>query len=557
MKGKMKKLLAVLLTCGMMAALLAGCGSGTSSTSDESSGSSGGSSQEAEQSENDSEETSTDGVTKINVAVTKDITTLNPLKITGGVRAFVNYEIYEKLAYILDSELYMVMMKDYEKVNDNTYEVTIYDYIYDTLGNHITADDVIWCFEQSIANGEHTRIGIFSDIYKVDDYTIAFEMESSDEVVGSLWAAWDDVWIVSQASYEASSDQMSTDVYGTGPYKLKEYVASQYLVLEKNEDYWQTDESLWTPYSYANVDEIQYTYFGEAAQITIALQTGDVDMSQSVPTTELVYFEEGGENSDDYYLVTKVSDKGTSLLFNCDVSVPTGNENLRKAIAYAVDADGVLASTYTTKYGQRISAPASPLFSDYQSAWDDEPYFEYDLDTAKEYLAAFEEETGISASDLNLTILCMSANSTDAEIISGYLDALGIKTSLDVTDYSGFNEKNKDSSAWDLIVNPLAGGVYFCDQFWAENAEELQSHEGTDTFLVDDTFQELLYVACHESGHTEDDVNALRDYMNEICYKYGLYASYSVNVVPNTVTELVLNTWNYPVPGASTYVWNE
>ena len=56
----------------------------------------------------------------------------------------INRTLYE---YLIDrnefgGEMVGCMMKSYEKVGENTYNLTIYDYIYDTAGNHITASDV-------------------------------------------------------------------------------------------------------------------------------------------------------------------------------------------------------------------------------------------------------------------------------------------------------------------------------------------------------------------------------------------------------------------------------
>ena len=92
---------------------------------------------------------------------------------------------------------------------------------------------------------------------------------------------------------------MHTNPVGTGPYTVKEFISGSKIVLEADDNYWQTDDSLKSFRQLQNVQH-EYTNCGEPAQHVIALQTGDMDYSEIIPQESLASFDEGGEFSDSY-----------------------------------------------------------------------------------------------------------------------------------------------------------------------------------------------------------------------------------------------------------------
>ena len=94
--------------------------------------------------------------------------------------------------------------------------------------------------------------------------------------------------IVSKKAYEESADQMATSIVSTSPYMVTDFVPNVSITLEKNPNYWQTDESLQCPlYKDMTADKLSYTKISEAAQQTIALETGAVDVFEGISNTEI------------------------------------------------------------------------------------------------------------------------------------------------------------------------------------------------------------------------------------------------------------------------------
>ena len=69
--------------------------------------------------------------------------------------------VYERLgerSYYGSTDFIGVLMKDWKVSDDGyTYSIEIYDYIYDQDGNHMTADDIIWCLDMQANEANKTN----------------------------------------------------------------------------------------------------------------------------------------------------------------------------------------------------------------------------------------------------------------------------------------------------------------------------------------------------------------------------------------------------------------
>ena len=158
----MKKFLAILLAMCMVFSLAA-CSSSSSSsdTADDDT-------DEAEETvelmdiSSSSDSTESDIVDLVNVGITADPQDLSPWAANTTGRISVIESIYQRMAITdgFGGELIGVLMKDYTQIDDVTYQIEIYDYIYDTDGNHMTASDVVFSYETAIELGNSTKLAL-------------------------------------------------------------------------------------------------------------------------------------------------------------------------------------------------------------------------------------------------------------------------------------------------------------------------------------------------------------------------------------------------------------
>lgn len=167
---------------------------------------------------------------KVTAQLSGDVGSMNPYGPEGFSTMTVFPEIYETLFFqkTLGGEVNPLLATGYTMVNDKLADITIADDIYDTAGNHITASDVVFSYEQDIKEGNQPNyLGNIESIKALDDYTVEIALKSAG--VGVFEDAVCSVRIVSETQYE--SDHMDTVPVGTGPYVLKDWSAGSSITL--------------------------------------------------------------------------------------------------------------------------------------------------------------------------------------------------------------------------------------------------------------------------------------------------------------------------------------
>ncbi|MDE5933977.1 MAG: ABC transporter substrate-binding protein, partial [Lachnospiraceae bacterium] len=484
----------------------------------------------------------------INVGIDADLGDLSPWGALNTGRTATAQNLYQPLAHVNDDgEIVGVLIKDYELAEDESYmDCHLYDYIYDSDGNHLTASDVVFSFDTCRELGNVGGIGFVKSSEVVDDYTVRFNF--SDQLyVYDIETLFEELPIVTQAAYEGSPDGMSSMPVSTSPYKVTEYTAGYILTLEKRDDYWQTDESLIHERDQANVDKINFYILTESTQMSLALENGSIDMSWSVSTDDLERFEQ----SDDFWLFDSPDDLCIELFQNFAEGHPTTDVNLRKAIYYAVNSEAILQSVYKGKAILNYDTAASKA-PDFQDAWATaDNYYQYDLEKAKEYLEAW----GGDPSSLNLQILASNdeANSNIAQLIQGFLGQIGISSEIRIADSANFNTIAYDSDQWDVLVTNKATSNY-CVTNWKNCfSKDYFTWGGTINFAYDDELQKLVNTARTESTHNEETVSAVHEYIIDNAYGYGVVNLVNHYVIPSCINNVVCSYKGAVMPGACTY----
>ena len=174
---KVKKLLAIILVLSLMAALFVGCDSKKEEPDDAKVEATDEKPQDEEAEEQSNEEpVAEDKYMKINVCITSDPGTLAPWAgATGQGKGVVSASLYEALFVLeeLGGEMYPRIASGYEQIDDVTYRISLFENVYDSAGNHITADDVVFSYKTASEQGNMaTFLSSYKDIVKVDDYTV-------------------------------------------------------------------------------------------------------------------------------------------------------------------------------------------------------------------------------------------------------------------------------------------------------------------------------------------------------------------------------------------------
>ncbi|MCD8014281.1 MAG: ABC transporter substrate-binding protein [Lachnospiraceae bacterium] len=477
---------------------------------------------------------------KVVIAVDDDSFTISPWGGESSVRDWTENTIWAHLCYrpfigamLENDELQMVAAKSVTKVDDLTYEVEIFDNIVDSEGNAITASDVVYSYDKLYELGSVSEISLYyGSSEATGDYTLTITLASDTE--GAIEAVLCDCAIADEDWYEnASDDDINSNPATTGAYIVTEMTAGSGVTLEAKDDYWKTEDK--SDVEFQNVKVIEIRCITEASSRTIALENSEVDMAE-VSSDEVSRF----EGNEDYNITKYLNGMTQYLIFNCSENSVCSDVNVRLGIAYAFDAYNMSLSAGEVVLSHDV---APNLATDYIDSWDEESYFEEDLELAKEYLAAAGYD---ESNPLEVSILTSSqAPQTPYVALQAMLAEANITLTIDAQDRAARQTVQMDSTAWDIAEysNSITD---FTTTFW----NDLFGGDTNQCFVEDETLNELLAAAM--ADRSEENMNAFHEYIMEQAYIVGVYTEVRSIVTTAGLTDICLQSLN-PVPNAMTF----
>lgn len=543
---KLKKTAALVLAV-IMTFSLAACGGGNSSSND--------SSNTAGSSAAVSKTATTEQVDKVVVALNASSFDMSPFGTTSIPRFWMVQNIYASLFCTPYygaplEELEPWLAKGYEKIDDLTYSVELYDYIKDSKGNDITAEDIVFSYEKMYSNGAETRIGTYLDhIEVVDDYNMIFHLNKYGPGVLEFLLGNYTLNICDKDWYENSSDEEKfNNPACTGAYQIVDYEAGSSITMEAIDDYWQTDESLRCSADVQNVKTIEYTVITENSMRSIALENHEIDAAV-IDASELGRFYDGTNPYEGYSVDIEGGTYCNVVFLNMDEgkSPFADDENLRLAALYALDSESVMyGGDYDETTAEVCYSLGTSTMASYDENWSAN-YFNYDPAKAKEYYQA----SGHADGEVTLRLLSRTSIVDGIHsVMVANLEAAGFKVELMAYDQALFNTYKTDSTQWDMILDNkgATGNIVTC---WDNNFNPNGYENGSVCFTHDDTLVELLTAAT--TTGSDEDVQAFHEYLKDLACAKGLFTSYNLMAGQDGIIDLAVNANMMPRVNAFTF----
>lgn len=532
-----RRLLAIVLAAAMTLSLAA-CGSGDAGSSADTPESS----ETASGKEASAGTENAGGKTVVNVGLSGTVTDVSPFHAPDTTGYPIENTMYQNLFVtpgVSSQETIPVVGKSWEWVDEYTVSIEIFDYVHDVDGNPITAEDVVFSYETNKAAATQTDTAYIESVTATGDYTLELKLTEANE--STLIKLLTHIHIVNKEAYEADPETCP----GTTPYKLTSYTSGSEYVFEKINDYWQIDD-LNAFDQQANVDKIVFQCIPEKTQMTMALESGEIQMAIGVDGREAARFEEGGENEEGFLVDTNAGSFSLVLLFNETADSLCSDVNLRKAILYAIDRQGII-DTVLNGAGKVSKDLASDVLLNYNPDWLEAEYYDYNPAKAAEYLAksSYNGET--------LRLEAESPYSTHVELIQAQLAAVGIKVEIQTFENALWQEEKvaaTGESNWDIELDGVGGSMV--TNVWKVKYNPANFSTGLpQTGTTDEKIVEL----CLKAAETQDpeDINAFHDYLVEQASSIGIYSPADKCVTVDTITGICYNHMGYVVPGSCNY----
>ena len=358
-----------------------------------------------------------------------------------------------------------------------------------TDGKPITIDDVIYTYEEIVFKGlgnPSTMDAMMIDgklptIEKIDDYTVAFKTSKPFAPFLRLLS----YPIVPKHYFKPYSDKGASTfnaflnpdtnpktIVSSGAFKLKEYVAAQRVVFERNPNYYKINlNNQKLPY----LDKIVYLIVGDTNNEILKFEAKEIDAIGLKGNNVARY--KINESKSDYTIYNLGADTGTLFLVinlnnrkNKDGKPyinPTKqkwfrNKNFRKAIDFAIDRKNMIQNI--------ASGVAEPLYTSesLNSIYLNKNLKEHEKDTKK----ALEilSETGFNYKHKklydkqgNLVEFDLYTNAGNLEreamgvMIKQDLEDIGIKVNFKPIEFNSLVNKLTNTYDWDMAIMGLTG----------------------------------------------------------------------------------------------------
>jgi len=356
-------------------------------------------------------------------------------------------------------------------------------------GQPFNADDVVFSFQAYLDETIHSPQrdllvvgGKPLEVRKLDDYTVRFTLPqpyaAAERIFDSL--AMLPRHLLEQSYKDGKFSQTWTlstppaELAGMGPFRVKEYVPGQKMVLERNPYYWKADRNQnRLPY----LNELVFLFVGNEDAQVIRFQAGDTDVISRV-------------NAENYLLLSKqASDRGLQLydlgpsleynflVFNLNdlqgknlgqiasEQAWFGDIHFRQAVSAAVDRESIVKLVYAGR-GAALWGNVSPS----NKFWVDQslPHPARSLDHARELLksAGFSWRSDGQLIDhqgraVEFSIITSSSNAQRtkmATLIQDDLSKLGMNVHVVPLEFRAMLDRVFQSYDYEVAIMGLGGG---------------------------------------------------------------------------------------------------
>jgi peptide/nickel transport system substrate-binding protein len=348
------------------------------------------------------------------------------------------------------------LAKDWQVLSDDrTWIFNIREGVFFQDGTPCTAEEIAWNINWQKENNFGTTIGYLVDIDSaeaLDTYTL--EIVLKEPVSNMITQKLPLIWILSPSVWKkVPKDLIGSYIeidgtIGTGPYKLIDYAEDEYMVLERNNDYWGE-----LPF----IERIIWQQYTSDSGLILALKSGEIDVIHHVPPFAVKNLQDS-PNINVVIMPTNRIDELT-INFHENGTQPESLKDItvRKAISYAIDKEKIIKVAYL--FAEKGTVIVPPSMGDYH--YSDAPEIFYDPMIANSLLDeagykdlnkdGIREDKDGNPLEYRLFIYEGSTWARVAEIISKDLEVIGIKIKITSMDENALSAQVYPNFDYDLV----------------------------------------------------------------------------------------------------------
>ncbi|CAA9328724.1 MAG: Dipeptide-binding ABC transporter, periplasmic substrate-binding component [uncultured Nocardioidaceae bacterium] len=386
--------------------------------------------------------------------------------------AYFSFQVLENVYDTLvepdeNLEMQPSIAEEWETSEDQlTWTFTIRQDVKFSDGSDLTAEDVAYSYNRIIDEelSSSYKFAEVKSIKALDPQTLEIALKQPQPNLLAAVGGYKGMAIVSKKN--VTSGDVKTNPVGSGPFKLDSFRSGDRIELVRNEEYWGEKPAL---------SGVTFTFVKDPTVALQNLEGGEVQWTDNLPPQQVSTLEE----SDEVVVESEPTSDYWYLALNQNRE-PFNDENVRRAIAFAIDREAIVKAA---KFGNAtVNQTAIPEASSWYHEY--APY-SHDPDQAQQLL----DDAGVS--DLTMDLMVTSdypETVSAAQVIADQLSEVGIEVEIRELDFSTWlAEQGKGN--FDMFMLSWLGNIDPDEFYYAQHHSKGQfnfhgySNPEVDTLL--------------------------------------------------------------------------
>lgn len=401
---------------------------------------------------------------ELNLRLNQDPDNLNPILSSSAYGSAIYGLVYSSLFdFDVDWSPKGDLAESWDTLDDGlTFRVKLREGVLFHNGEELTSEDVVFTMK-AIKHPDYTgpraaSLASVEDIVAVDRYTVDFKLsEPFAPIFTNI-----NYGILQAKLFEGTeigdleNHPVTWEPIGTGPYKFKEYVRGQYALLERNPDWFRSEEEGGAPF----IQTIRMKVIPDDQTALAALENGELDVETPTPAeVKRLLTEYEGR-----LMPVQYERNGWGYILINTTKEPLTDVRIRQALTYALDREAIVQGALD---GEAV-VPPGPLPP---VSWAYKPDLQtigYDPAKAEQLLqeAGFTKGAdGIYQKDgqpLKLTLYASSGSSLIEALTTmarQMWQDVGIDVTVQLMDFNAMNENHLQPGNYDMAFQAFNLGL--------------------------------------------------------------------------------------------------
>lgn len=389
----------------------------------------------------------------LRVAQIGEPATLDQHQTTAGITADIGYCMYETLfSYDANYQPVPMLAESYDVSEDGTvHTIKLRQGVKFHNGEEMTAADVIASAERwgRISGVGKNLMAVTESIEAADDYTVVW---TTSIPYGTILVALSNntqaCAIYPKSLIDASTDEPipSTEIIGTGPYRIVEHLPDAYIRFERFEDYKPVEGGIngYAGTKYQYVDMIEFIPVPDEAARVAGMQAGDYDIGINIGNDHYEVLV-----GDDNLRVEILPPSNWDVFFLNWRSPLMQDINIRKAFQACLDHLPILQNSRGGGDFIFLDPSLMQKPTAFYTRVGEELYNINNKDLARQYL----EQAGYDGTPVRFMTTQEYSYMYGAAIIAQQqMEEVGFVVDLQVTDWATVLERRAKPEEWDIFV---------------------------------------------------------------------------------------------------------